>query len=97
MRYFLLSSVAVVIILVTILGFAGILPGGDGIVAQRTLADGTELLVTQIYGTGDLGYEVGFYFRNPKTEWGWCYLDHEDSQWRNGRIDYDEHSGVASI
>ena len=97
MRVFLLSLIAVGLLIVTLLGFAGILPGGDGIVAQRTLADGSELLVTQTYGTADLGYEVGFYFRSPKAEWGWCYLDHEDSQWRNGRIDYDEVSGVATI
>jgi hypothetical protein len=97
MRFFLISLLAVGLLLVTLLGFVGVLPGGDGIVAHRTLADGTQLLVTQTYGTADLGYEVGFYFRNPKTDWGWCYLDHEDSQWRNGRIDYDEQSGVATI
>jgi hypothetical protein len=97
MRALLLSLLAIAILAVTLLGFAGVLPGGDGIVAQRTLPDGTQLLVTQTHGTADIGYEVGFYFRNPGSDWGWCYLDHEDSEWRNGRIDYDEAAGVATI
>lgn len=97
MKTFLLTLLGVGIVFLTLLGFSGILPGGDGIVAERTLPDGTQLLVTQTHGTADLGYEVGFYFRSPKANWGWCYLDHEDSEWRNGRIDYDALSGIATI
>jgi hypothetical protein len=84
-------------LIITLLGFVGIFPGGDGIVARRSLPDGTQLLVTQTYGTADLGYEVGFYIKPPNADWGWCYLDHEGPEWRNGRIDYDEETGIATI
>jgi hypothetical protein len=97
MKGCLISVLVAGLIILTLLGISGILPGGDGIVAERTLPDGTQLLITQTHGTAELGYEVGFYFRSPNSDWGWCYLDHEDSKWYNGRIDYDEASRVATI
>jgi len=74
---------------------AGHMPGNDGVVARRTLPDGTQVLVTQKHASG--GYEVGLYFREPHYEWGWCYLDHDDSSWFRGRIDYDPTSDVVTV
>ncbi|MDB6078355.1 MAG: hypothetical protein JWO82_2102 [Akkermansiaceae bacterium] len=66
------------------------------IVAERTLPDGTRTLVTQVLTME--GYQVGFYFLEPNARWGWCYLDHEGSSWRNGsRIDYDPAAEVVDI
>ena len=63
------------------------LPGGDGIVSQLKLSDGTQVLVAQVYnGTP---YKVGFYFKEFEEEWGWCYLGHEETRWRRARIEYD--------
>ena len=97
MRKLLLSLLFVPLLLLVVLGFKGLLPGGDGVVARRNLPDGTQLQVAQTWGGADLGYEVGFYLRRPGAAWGWCYLDHEDSQWRRARIEYDETTGVATV
>jgi len=97
MKAFILSLVALPLVFIILLALAGVLPGADGIVAQRSLPDGTLLLVTQTHGTSDLAYEVEFFFKSPKDEWRRCYLDHDDSAWRSGRIEYDEATKVATI
>ena len=89
MKTFLISMIAAPVLLTSFLAIGGILPGGNGVVARETLADGTAIQIVQRYASGDIGYEVGFYFKPPNEEWGWCYLDHEDTQWRNGRIEFD--------
>ncbi len=97
MKTLLITMIAAPVLLIALLGIGGILPGGDGVVTNATLADGTVVQVVQQYGTGDVGYEVGFYFKPPKGEWGWCYLDHEDTQWRNGRIEFDAVTDTVSV
>ncbi len=94
MKTLLVTLLAIALLGFSALGVSGILPGGDGVVSRKTLSDGTKLLVTQQY-SGELGYEVGFYFKLPNEAWGWCYLDHEDTEWRNGRIEYD--SGTDTV
>jgi hypothetical protein len=97
MNRLLLVILGAFLVVATLLGVWGVLPGGSGVVARRVLPDGTEILVTQTYGTGELGYEIGFYFKEPNTAWGWCYLDHEDTEWRHGRIEYDASSDTVTI
>lgn len=95
MKTFLIAAIVIVLAVLCIV--SGYVPGGDGIVAERKLPDGTSLMVVQKYGSGDLGYRVGFYFKEPGAEWGWCYLDHEDSIWRTGRIDYNPSTDTVTI
>lgn len=85
------------LIVAALFAVSGFVPGGNGIVAERTLPDGTKLMVVQKYDSGDLGYKVDFYFKEPGKEWGWCYLDHEDSRWRKGSIGYDAASDTVTI
>lgn len=92
-----LLIVAIAIVLVVLCIVSGFAPGSDGIVTERRLPDGTSLMVVQKYSSGDLGYEVGFYYKEPGAEWAWCYLDHEDSSWRTGRIDYNPSTDVVTI
>ena len=96
MKRLLIIALAIAVLGVAALGIWGILPGGDGVVSRKTLSDGTELVVTQQY-SGEPGYEVGFYFKLPDNDWGWCYLDHEDTEWRNGRIEYDSEADTVLI
>ena len=92
-----LAIVGVILCIAILIGISGLLPGRDGIIADRILPDGTRLLVVQKKSTGDLGYEVGFYFREPQKAWGWCILDHDDTSWWKGRIEYDPVSDVVQI
>ena len=89
--------IAIPILCLALLGISGVLPGGDGIVVSKELDDGTQILVTQKYSGIGEPYIVSLYFKEPKSKWGWCYLDHQDTQWRNSRIEYDEQSKVVSI
>lgn len=66
-------------------------PGGDGMIGQMTLADGTEVRVEQTYSEDFLDpYRIGFYFRPPGGKWGWCYIDHEATRWPGARLVVDE-------
>ena len=97
MKTLLITVIAAPVLLIAFLGIGGIFPGGDGVVARETLADGTAIQIVQRYASGDIGYEVGFYFKPPNEEWGWCYLDHEDTQWRKGRIKFDAATDTVSV
>jgi hypothetical protein len=63
-------------------------PGGAGVLASVRTPDGAEYLVEQDYDS-DGPYNVGFYMRPPDGKWGWCYIDHEASRWRDVKVSYD--------
>ena len=97
MKMVLLFIALVIALLGTIvLRISGFSPGATGVIAHRTIPDGTRFLVTQTYDVDDLGYKVDFYLKTPGSGWRWCYLAH-DSAWRDGRIDYDEAANTATI
>ena len=93
----ILISIALVVIVAAVIVISGVLPGHDGILATRKLPDGTVLLVAQKQSTSDLGYEVGFYFKEPSKPWGWCYLAHDDTAWQHGSIRIDPESNIVTI
>ena len=91
--------ILIVTIVVVVIGLfiSNYLPGGDGIVAQTELPDGTQILMTQKYSSGGEPYIVSLYFKEPEASWGWCYLDHQDTRWRKGKIEYDPSSDKVRI
>lgn len=62
-------------------------PGGDGVIAHLKLGDGSEFKVIQRYNRwfGE-PYSVDFYVKLPGAPWGWCYIEHEDTRWRNALL-----------
>jgi hypothetical protein len=96
MKRLFIIALGIGLLALTFLGISGSLPGGDGVVVSEKLPDGTEILVTQHY-EGELGYVVGFYFRSPGKDWGWCYLGHQDPEWRSGRIQYDAETDTVLV
>lgn len=68
-------------------------PGGDGVLATVKLADGTECALTQEWngwGSWAEPYTVSFWVRQrPEDPWGWCYLDHEATRWRDASLRQD--------
>ena len=76
---------------------SGCLPGGDGIVIQRELPEGTQILVSQEFHSFGEPYQVDLYFKEPGKKWGWCYLDHQDTRWRKAKIEYDASSDEVRI
>ena len=64
-------------------------PGGSGNLASIRLPDGSEYLLTQHYNWSSEPYTVSFYMRSAGGPWGWCYIDHEASRWRNVTMTYD--------
>lgn len=61
----------------------------DAPLAQTTLPDGTRILVMQLKNEMDSGYKIDLYFKEPEQPWGWCYLDHEDTRWKECIITHD--------
>ena len=70
-------------------------PGGSGTLAQLHLPDGSEYKVTQQYNWSAEPYTVDFFMRKGEEPWGWCYIDHEASRWRNVIMVHDP--GTDSI
>jgi hypothetical protein len=64
-------------------------PGPSGVIASLRLADGSEYMVTQRCNWSAEPYTVAFYMRSPGEPWGWCYIDHEASRWRNVRMSHE--------
>ncbi len=64
-------------------------PGGSGVLARLSLQDGSEYLLTQRWNDWTEPYTVAFWFRQPGGDWGWCYIDHEASRWRNASLRHD--------
>lgn len=89
LRRFFLGPAGVVLGLV-VLGLVGILavvqPGGSGVLGSVRLTDGSEYVVTQECNWSVEPYTVGFYMRSPEGRWGWCYIDHEATRWRDVKV-----------
>ena len=80
-------GVAVMVLVAVFLYDSG--PGGSGVPASLRLPDGSEYLVTQNYNWSSEPYTVSFFMRSAGGPWGWCYIDHEASRWRNVAMTYD--------
>ena len=66
MKMVLLFIALVIALLGTIvLRISGFSPGATGVIAHRTIPDGTRFLVTQTYDVDDLGYKVDFISKPP--------------------------------
>lgn len=64
-------------------------PGGSGVLSRLSLQDESEYLLTQEWNGWVEPYTVAFWFRQRGGEWGWCYVDHEASRWRNASLWHD--------
>ena len=62
-------------------------PGGTGTLGALTMDDGTEVRVTQSYNNSITEpCTIDFFTRRPGEPWGWCYVEHEDSRWRDAKL-----------
>jgi hypothetical protein len=68
--------------------WSGFGPGG-GVIGRLALADGTEFRLIQRFNWTGEPYTVDFYVRSPDQPWGWCYIAHQDTRWKNGRLHYN--------
>jgi len=87
--FFSWSVVAVGAIL-AIAFLAIVQPGGDGVLGSVETSDGSEYVVEQRCNWGAEPYTVSFYMRSPDGNWGWCYIDHEASRWKDVEVTFDE-------
>jgi hypothetical protein len=78
-----LSGVAIVAI---------VQPGGDGVLGSVRTPDGAEYVVEQTCNWSIEPYTVSFYMRSANGQWGWCYVDHEASRWKDVEVIYDDAS-----
>ena len=72
-------------------------PGGSGVAASLRLPDGSEYMVVQKCNWSLEPYTVGFYMRSPDGTWGWCYIDHQATRWRDVVITYAPASDVITV
>ncbi|WP_038168168.1 hypothetical protein [Verrucomicrobium sp. BvORR106] len=72
-------------------------PGGSGVAASMRLPDGSEYMVTQRCNWSAEPYTVAFYMRSAGGPWGWCYIDHQATRWRNVVMTYDPTSDVITV
>lgn len=77
--------------------FVLVQPGTSGVIASLRLADGSEYMVTQRCNWSPEPYTISFYMRAPGGKWGWCYIDHEASRWRNVALTHDATSDVLTV
>jgi hypothetical protein len=89
-----LIELAAVVLAAAALGWSfafcsGFSAGGDGVIGRLTLADGSEFRLIQQFNRTGFHYTVDFYVRLPNQPWGWCYIAHKDTRWRNGRLQYN--------
>ena len=92
-------------ILVIAVAFAALLtigiracgPGGSGILDHLELSDGSEYLLTQKWNEPLEPYTVSFYFKSSGGQWGWCYIDHEDTRWRQAELRHDSDNNSVKV
>jgi len=89
MRRAFLVVVAIVLAGAFAVGFYYLGPGGTGVLSRLTLADGSEFRLIQRYNYATEPYTIDFFFRLPGAPWGWCYIDHQDNRWSNGRLQFN--------
>lgn len=96
---------AVLLGILSVLAFVGyarigyaMLPLGDKRVAEFRTASGTEFVVHQICNYSGEPYTMRFYYRlSPSNQWHAFYMDHEDTRWVSGRIDFDKQRQKAVV
>lgn len=64
-------------------------PGGDGVLDRLSDQNGGEYLITQRWNSWTEPYTVDFWFRTSGGHWGWCYVDHESTRWKQGTLQHD--------
>ena len=94
---FLCWSVASIGALLGVAFLAIVQPGGDGVLGSAGTPDGSEYVVEQTCNWSMEPYTVSFYMRSPNGQWGWCYVDHEASRWKDVEVAYDETSDQIVI
>ena len=72
-------------------------PGTSGVVASLRLPDGSEYLVTQRCNWSLEPYTVEFFMRPAGGPWGWCYVDHQASRWRQVAMTWDAASDTVVV
>ena len=82
-------SVALIGALLGLAFLAIVQPGGDGVLGTVRTPDGSEYVVEQTCNWSIEAYTVSFYMRSPDGQWGWCYVDHEASRWKDVEVTYD--------
>ena len=94
---FLCWSVALVGALLGAAILAIVQPGGDGVLGSVRTPDGAEYVVEQTCNWSIEPYTVSFYMRSANGQWGWCYVDHEASRWKDVEVIYDDASDQIVI
>ena len=69
---------------------ATVQPGGDGVLGSVKTSDGSEYVVEQRCNWSSEPYTVSFYMRSADGNWGWCYIDHEASRWKDVEVFFDK-------
>jgi len=72
-------------------------PGGSGVLDRLELPDGSEYLLTQKWNGFVEPYTVSFYFKSSAGQWGWCYIDHEDTRWRHVELRHDSENNSIKV
>lgn len=72
-------------------------PGGSGTLAHLELPDRSEYKVSQSYNWSSEPYAVSFYMRSKGGNWGWCYIDHEATRWREVEMTYDAAAAIIQV
>ena len=72
-------------------------PGGSGILASLRLPDGSEYMISQRCNWSAEPYTVSFFMRSPGGAWGWCYVDHEATRWKDVAMTYNVAADVVLI
>lgn len=88
-RFLTWGAVSIGVVL-AVMFVAIVQPGGDGILGSVKTSDGSEYVVEQRCNWGAEPYTVSFYMRSTDGNWGWCYIDHEASRWKDVEVFYDD-------
>lgn len=86
---FLCWGIALIGALLGLAFLAIVQPGGDGVLGRVQTPDGSEYAVEQTCNWSIEPYTVSFNMRSPDGQWGWCYVDHEASRWKDVQVTYD--------
>jgi hypothetical protein len=97
-----LAAVLGILSLIAFISYArmayAVLPLGDKRVAECRSASGAEFVVHQICNYSLEPYTTRFYYRLfPSNQWNAFYMDHEDTRWVSGRIEFDEQRQAAFV
>src|SRR5688572_4253487 len=91
------GAIAAILLGSGVIFLAIVQPGGSGVLASLRLPDGSEYMITQRCNWSFEPYTVSFFMRSPGEAWGWCYVDHEASRWKDVEMTYDAAADVILI